>query len=78
MYGKSSSATSTWISFGTPGGSKYYMSFYCIEDIDATSDTTPKTLSIPYKIQVAAGSRQSSDAFIMSGMSVEASATLSA
>jgi hypothetical protein len=76
MYGKSSSATSTWISFGKTGESSRYMSFYCMEDIDATSDTTPKTLSIPYKIQVAAGSRQSSDAVIM--RSVGASATLAA
>jgi hypothetical protein len=51
--------------------------FYCIEDIDDPSDTTPNDMTIPYKIQVAAGSRQSSDPVTVGGLSFGVSATLS-
>jgi hypothetical protein len=75
-YGLSSSATSTWVTQGNTS-CDYVYSLYCFEDIDNTSDTTPNALTIPYAVQVATSSRQSSSAVLIGGMSSGATTTLS-
>jgi hypothetical protein len=76
-YGLSSSTTSTWMAFGNQSCGSGTYSFYCFEDIEDTSDTTPNDLSIPYVVQVAGSSRQSSSAVVIAGMSSGATQTLS-
>ncbi len=51
--------------------------FFCFEDIDAPSDTTPNPLNIDYEVQVATSTRTSSTAVLVSGMSATATQTLS-
>lgn len=67
--------SSSWIFSGSAWCSTA-QPIYCIENVDVATDTTP-TLSVPYIVQVPTGSRQSSGAVIVSGMSVGASTTLS-
>lgn len=75
-FGLIQSITSTWMSYTS---ADCYSSgrLYCIEDLDAASDTTPNALSIPYAIQVATSSRQTSSAVVIGGMSSGATQTLS-
>lgn len=78
--GQTSVITSSWL--GGASCDAFYckdgaMRLYCIEDLDDASDTTPATLSIPYAIQVATSSRQTSSAVLISGMSSGATQTLS-
>lgn len=74
--GNTASLTSGWIA-SSNGWCDFGSRIYCFEDIDNTSDTTPATLDIPYNVQVAASSRQSSSAMLISGMSSGATTTLS-
>lgn len=69
--------TATWIYSGSVGTCATLYRFYCVEDVDDTSDTTPNALDIPYNVQVATSSRQSSSAVVISGMSSGATTTLS-
>ena len=75
MGGYANQQSSGWIS-ATGGTCAGGYSLYCIEDVDNTSDTTPAQLIIPYKIQVPAGARISSDPLVISGMSPGATQTL--
>lgn len=76
-YGVSSATTSSWMAFANLNCGDGTYSLYCFEDIEDTSDTTPATLDIPYNVQVAGSSRQSSSAMLISGMSSGATTTLS-
>jgi len=75
-YGFSTSTTSTWVAIANQT-CDWPFSLYCFEDLSDASDTTPADLSIPYAVQVATSSRQSSSAVLISGMSSGATQTLS-
>jgi len=77
VYGNITSTTQ-WAYIGTYNGNcSGGLRMICIEDVDnAVLDTTPNTILAPYKVQVATSSRQSSSAWVISGMSSGATTTI--
>ena len=70
-------STSTTVGLYQQGDGCNSRALYCIENVDTSSDTTPATVDLKYPVQVTASSRQSSTAWIVSGMSSGATTTLS-
>jgi len=71
-----SSSTST-TAFKVSDGYCGNRALYCIENTDDTSDSTPASIIVPYKIQVPNSSRQSSSSVKIAAMSPGATTTLS-
>jgi hypothetical protein len=76
VAGNTAMTSSQWIN-NTMAWCTLSRHLYCMENIDGGGDTTPADLSLPYAVQVATSSRQSSSAVLISGMSSGATQTLS-
>jgi len=71
-----STSTTAGLYYGGDGCNN--RALYCIENIDSTVlDTTPVFNGLTYPVQVATGSRQTSNTWTVSGMSTGATTTLS-
>lgn len=80
VIGFSTSTNGAWLDSSNVwcgGDAAYGRRIYCIENVDDVSDLTPADINLPYKIQVPAGSRQTSDMVTVSGMSHGVTQTLS-